>query len=391
MFSTLYGQSEAANQLKKALSAKRLPGALLFSGPRFSGRLTAALETARIRACQESGAPLCTCRSCRSSYAGSHPYTLLLLSRNMEMEIEAAHKLFQRIPTSANRLYLTRQIRKVTGSFQSDLFDEHSPQVRSQIKAAFEIDEQLTELETLTSDKKAAAAAKKCVQSAQKLIATAKSGNIAVARIRKIATWLYTTPEHEPKCVIIEGIEHISTASQNALLKILEEPPAGTLFIIVSELPGRIPLTILSRVRRYHFQERSWEDQARVISEQYQDDSDNYDSLKTFFLVQSGIDCRRLREDAEQFAASMQQRADLPCSSLQAMLVRISEEKLFTVFIEEVLSVLEEEVEARLISPVKAAELSRSLHDAYMRCTLYNMHPAAVLESLHNSIRYGTV
>src|SRR5581483_1883041 len=39
-------------------------------------------------------------------------------------------------------------------------------------------------------------------------------------------------------------------AAANALLKTLEEPPAGTYLLLVSDQPGRLPPTILSRCRK---------------------------------------------------------------------------------------------------------------------------------------------
>ena len=43
------------------------------------------------------------------------------------------------------------------------------------------------------------------------------------------------------------------TSGANALLKILEEPPANTVFFLVSHAPGRLLATIRSRCRRLDF------------------------------------------------------------------------------------------------------------------------------------------
>lgn len=45
----------------------------------------------------------------------------------------------------------------------------------------------------------------------------------------------------------------ISTAGWNAMLKLIEEPPANTIFIFCTTDPQKIPQTILSRVQRYDF------------------------------------------------------------------------------------------------------------------------------------------
>ena len=45
----------------------------------------------------------------------------------------------------------------------------------------------------------------------------------------------------------------LSIGAFNALLKILEEPPKGTIFILCTTDPQKIPATILSRVQRFDF------------------------------------------------------------------------------------------------------------------------------------------
>lgn len=51
------------------------------------------------------------------------------------------------------------------------------------------------------------------------------------------------------RIVIVDSIDDCLAASANALLKILEEPPADTLFILVSHRPGGLLPTIRSRTR----------------------------------------------------------------------------------------------------------------------------------------------
>ena len=51
----------------------------------------------------------------------------------------------------------------------------------------------------------------------------------------------------------------LSTGAWNAMLKLLEEPPKTTIFILCTTDPQKIPATILSRVQRYDFQRISFE------------------------------------------------------------------------------------------------------------------------------------
>ena len=55
------------------------------------------------------------------------------------------------------------------------------------------------------------------------------------------------------KVYIIDEVHMLSIGAFNALLKTLEEPPSGTIFILCTTDPQKIPGTILSRVQRFDF------------------------------------------------------------------------------------------------------------------------------------------
>lgn len=57
----------------------------------------------------------------------------------------------------------------------------------------------------------------------------------------------------EYKIFIIDECHAISNAGWQAMLKLLEEPPAKSIFILCTTDPQKIPKTILSRVQRYDF------------------------------------------------------------------------------------------------------------------------------------------
>ena len=60
--------------------------------------------------------------------------------------------------------------------------------------------------------------------------------------------------DSEFKVFIIDECHMITNAAWNALLKLIEEPPAKSIFIFCTTDPQKIPKTILSRVQRYDFQ-----------------------------------------------------------------------------------------------------------------------------------------
>ncbi len=74
---------------------------------------------------------------------------------------------------------------------------------------------------------------------------------IAVDDVRKASAFFgRTAGEGGWRICIVDAAEDLNTESANALLKILEEPPARSLFILVSHQAGRLLPTIRSRCLR---------------------------------------------------------------------------------------------------------------------------------------------
>ena len=74
---------------------------------------------------------------------------------------------------------------------------------------------------------------------------------IAVEDIRKVNGFMALTPaEGGWRVVVVDGAEDMNQASANALLKVLEEPPARAVLLLVCAAPGRLLPTIRSRCRR---------------------------------------------------------------------------------------------------------------------------------------------
>lgn len=79
--------------------------------------------------------------------------------------------------------------------------------------------------------------------------------SIPIAQVRALMPMLATTPALSPRrVVVIDAIDEVERpGASNALLKSLEEPPAGTIFLLVSHAPGRLLPTIRSRCRLLRF------------------------------------------------------------------------------------------------------------------------------------------
>lgn len=84
--------------------------------------------------------------------------------------------------------------------------------------------------------------------------------NISVEEIRKIRKDAYILPnECEKKVYIIKNGHNLSAISQNALLKILEEPPKYACFIIECKNEKNLLNTIISRCSIYRFVSKTQE------------------------------------------------------------------------------------------------------------------------------------
>ena len=78
--------------------------------------------------------------------------------------------------------------------------------------------------------------------------------DITVKQIRQLGEFMGMTAALSPwRVAVIDSMDELNKEASNALLKMLEEPPANTLFFLVSHAPGRLLPTIRSRCRRLHF------------------------------------------------------------------------------------------------------------------------------------------
>jgi DNA polymerase-3 subunit delta' len=79
--------------------------------------------------------------------------------------------------------------------------------------------------------------------------------NITVKQVRKLHDLFAVAPAlSDWRVVIIDCMDELEPSAANALLKLLEEPPGQSLFLLVSHAPGRLLPTIRSRCRRLDFE-----------------------------------------------------------------------------------------------------------------------------------------
>lgn len=301
MYENLVHQNVAKNlsgDIKKGI----FPGAVLFSGPQSCGKLSAALETARILSCHQpnAGKWTCECYNCRQHKALTFSNLMLLGPRDCSLEISAAKKTFLDAVQNhssflnATHYLFVRSIRKLTLRFNGILWqgDKNINKIGNLIE---EINENLEQVDVDRSippfenlDKICSNLEKLCLKLENEFL----YDSIPINQIRNLEEWAYKKSEDGKKTIILENSDRMSQNVRNALLKILEEPPEDCVFILLTSNRNAIMQTILSRVRTYSFVERTIEQQKDVISRVFHTNAENItinDYLQTFLPVHPDI------------------------------------------------------------------------------------------------------
>lgn len=80
-------------------------------------------------------------------------------------------------------------------------------------------------------------------------------GSVGIDSVRRIAPFMHMTASFNGwRIAIVDDADTMTNEAQNAILKILEEPPAQALLILICHRPGMMIPTIRSRCRVIHFQ-----------------------------------------------------------------------------------------------------------------------------------------
>jgi DNA polymerase-3 subunit delta' len=99
--------------------------------------------------------------------------------------------------------------------------------------------------------------------------------SITIAQVRTLQGLFATTPSMSPRrVVVIDAADDLERGGANALLKSLEEPPAGTIFILISHAAGRLLPTIRSRCRLLRFEALATDQVAEALRRQLPDSAE---------------------------------------------------------------------------------------------------------------------
>lgn len=207
LYQQIIGQKEALGRLQRMVQEKRVPHALLFNGREGSGNLPAALAFAQHLYCTQpqDGLPCGTCASCNKVAKLIHPDLHLVFPIAKSKDVKTSNDVVKEF----REAFLQQPYLNL-----NDWFNE------------------------LNAENK------------QPLIPVEEAADI----LRKLS---YTSYEGSYKTMIIWQPEKMNVEAANKLLKILEEPPDETIFILVSNHPDQLLATIISRVQTIPFYQLS--------------------------------------------------------------------------------------------------------------------------------------
>jgi DNA polymerase III subunit delta' len=99
--------------------------------------------------------------------------------------------------------------------------------------------------------------------------------SITIAQVRSLQALFATKPSlSSRRVIVIDAIDDLERSGANALLKSLEEPPQGTIFLLVSHAPGRLLPTIRSRCRLLRFEPLPETEVATIVRRELPDASE---------------------------------------------------------------------------------------------------------------------
>jgi DNA polymerase-3 subunit delta' len=100
----------------------------------------------------------------------------------------------------------------------------------------------------------------------------AKTDTISIDDIRTLQARLHDVPRNTYRCCLIRSVERMQDEAVNALLKILEEPPVGLVFLLTAHSEDAVPATLLSRSRRMAFSRLSRKDIRPLVANVSEED-----------------------------------------------------------------------------------------------------------------------
>lgn len=303
MYENLLHQDVIARQLKRDIEHSTLPPAMLFSGPPMSGKLTAALETARILSCRESGNWACHCAMCRQHRVLMHPRTVIAGSRVLSLEIAASADVLRRHVSDTSRYLMVRSIGKLLRRFDPLLWEGEEMRIAQFRQIMVRLSENV---DSLTPGRKLPEG-RLFIKLLDTLIDDCRTLQKALPRvlpvyqIRHLINWALHTAGKDYKTIIIDSADRMPMATTNALLKFLEEPPPETTVILITNRKTLMLSTVISRLRVCSFTARTDSQEASIIDRVFKAGTTQYGNLRDFFQTWNLETSNQIQNLAEIF------------------------------------------------------------------------------------------
>lgn len=385
MFENLLFQDRVVQQLRREVTDKTFPGSVLFHGPAYSAKLTAALETARGLSCLADGAWSCSCEHCRTHRTLDYSWLLLTGPKNGLPEIEAGAGLLERHRSDPRRYFLIRAVKKLVKRFDPVLWDGEETKLKGTSSPLASLQEDLEALyppAPLPSEAQLTPMLTRIRESCRTLANALPAGGLPIHQVRKFSAWARTTTSGAPKFILLENADKMQDGSRNALLKILEEPPANTWFFLLTSQKGAMLPTVLSRLRAFSFAARTPEQEQSILASLFQAEPGAWAGLGDYFQAFETQKKGLYDELAKTFLEGLA----YPVFPLDGYGKFWTEENNFTLFLEALAARLREE--PRDARPLAVQErLFRLLQDAKTRRETYNLGAALLVETMFYKAR----
>ena len=421
MFKGVIAQS-ATDVISADILAGTFPQAALFFGPPFAGKLTAALEAARVLSCIEgSGDDACDCSSCAAHKELSNPDTLIMGARSCTPEIRAAAASFlAQSELRAEQLSsFIRTVRKLTVRFSPVLAESGDAKQAKAAPLLSDINEALEQLSSINMEDYSQAGRAglekliaKIADAACKLDEGFLYSSIPVSAVRAVSSWLRVKPAGKAKVLVIEGADAMQDAARNALLKILEEPPEAAYFILTAQKRSAVMPTILSRVRSYPFVERSAAAQAEALRLAFGAHPKANETISSFIYGFLPVGPEQIESCARRFLFTLFGGANnnllemravqsvlaetpaglsaITAKELSAALNGFKPSAVWTLFLSSLLGLIRLAARNSLLTPRETETLrrwTRAIKQARDAVFVFNLSPAASLERLDYLLR----
>ncbi|HET9098642.1 MAG TPA: AAA family ATPase [Candidatus Saccharimonadales bacterium] len=130
--------------------------------------------------------------------------------------------------------------------------------------------------------------------------------NISIDEVRKLNSFLalkVASSSQTNRAVIIEDAQTMTAEAQNAILKLIEEPPSGTVFILTVTHEQDLLPTILSRVQQIRVAKPT---KAELLKAVKQSDEEHFNSLYSISDGKPGLLFSLLNDTGHPFAEALE-------------------------------------------------------------------------------------